>query len=100
MTGIMSPDKLVIGASGGDYALVFAYLGNLLLNWDSMKGLWKWLRLAFLGTYYIIKVSIKFIYNNIVLFIGADIYNAVTRQMSGQISRPVFTSVIYPGQTC
>lgn len=69
MTGIMSPDKLVIGASGGDYALVFAYLGNLLLNWDSMKGLWKWLRLAFL-----------------VLFIGADIYNAVTRQMSGQIS--------------
>jgi len=69
MTGIMSPDKLVIGASGGDYALVFAYLGNLLLNWDSMKGLWKWLRLVFL-----------------VLFIGADIYNAVTRQMSGQIS--------------
>ena len=49
MTGIMSPDKLVIGASGGDYALVFAYLGNLFLNWDSMKGLWKWLRLAFLG---------------------------------------------------
>merc|ERR1711953_323736 len=51
MTGLaLSPDKMTVGASGGDYALVFAYLANLIINWDSMVSSkpWKWCRLAFL----------------------------------------------------
>ena len=46
---VVDPSKMLVGASGGDYALVFAFLANLILNWDSMTGKpWKWIRLAFL----------------------------------------------------
>ena len=54
MMGLLfSPDKMTVGASGGDYALIFAYLANLILNWDSMisRKPWKWARLAFIGIY-------------------------------------------------
>ena len=45
---LLSPDKMTVGASGGDYALVFAYLANLIVNWDSMVSgkIWKWARLG------------------------------------------------------
>jgi len=64
---VLSPDKMTVGASGGDYALVFAYLANLIVNWDSMVGktVWKWARLAFL-----------------VWFISMDIYNFVANKLN------------------
>ena len=64
---VLSPDKMTVGASGGDYALVFAYLANLIVNWDSMVGrrVWKWARLAFL-----------------VWFISMDIYNFVANKLA------------------
>lgn len=63
---VMEPGKLLVGASGGDYALVFAFMANLIINWDTMvdcpcicvggtmpttsgKVPWKILRLTFLG---------------------------------------------------
>ncbi|CAG5099966.1 Oidioi.mRNA.OKI2018_I69.XSR.g16778.t1.cds [Oikopleura dioica] len=59
--GIISPGKLLVGASGGDYALIFGYLGNMILNWDSMKNPFtKYMRLIFL-----------------LLFIGSDLFNAI-----------------------
>ena len=67
-TGLaMSPDKMTVGASGGDYALVFAYLANLIINWDSMVAgkVWKWVRLVFL-----------------VWFIGMDVWNFFANKMA------------------
>jgi len=52
---VFDPSKMLVGASGGDYALVFAFLANVIINWDSMGGgkglnkMWKWIRLVFLG---------------------------------------------------
>jgi len=65
-----SPEKMTVGASGGDYALIFAYLANLILNWDSMisRKPWKWARLAF-----------------IVWFIAMDIWNFVANK-TGDVS--------------
>ena len=63
---------MLVGASGGDYALIFAYLANLIINWDSMiscksvqdpnksfcgKIPWKVLRLIFLRKF---KKKLKF----------------------------------------
>merc|ERR1711935_192984 len=35
----LSPFNFLVGASGGDYALIAACIANLLLNWDSMGSL-------------------------------------------------------------
>ena len=35
----LSPFNFLVGASGGDYALIAACIANLLLNWDSMDSL-------------------------------------------------------------
>ena len=51
LASIFDGSKMLVGASGGDYALVFAFLANLIINWDSMikNKPWKWLRLGFLS---------------------------------------------------
>jgi len=61
---VFEPSKMLVGASGGDYALVFAFLANLIINWDSMGGgkPWKWVRLGFL-----------------VMFIGGDLGAGIYR---------------------
>lgn len=63
---VFTPEKMLVGASGGDYALVFAFLANLVLNWDSMVSdkPWKWVRLVFL-----------------ILFIGADVASGIYRHV-------------------
>ena len=35
----LSPFNFLVGASGGDYALIAACIANLVLNWDSMDSL-------------------------------------------------------------
>ena len=34
-----SPFTFLVGASGGDYALIAACIANLILNWDSMDNM-------------------------------------------------------------
>ena len=47
----LSPGTFLVGASGGDYALIFAFLANLIINWNSMTGdvssKIRWVRLFF-----------------------------------------------------
>merc|ERR1712203_325762 len=66
MTGLLlSPDKMTVGASGGDYALIFAYMANLIINWDSMVKTkpWKWARLLFLAWFVAMDIW-NFVSNN------------------------------------
>ena len=47
----LSPGTFLVGASGGDYALIFAFLANVIINWNSMTGdlssKIRWIRLSF-----------------------------------------------------
>ena len=47
----LSPGTFLVGASGGDYALIFAFLANVIINWNSMTGdlssKIRWFRLTF-----------------------------------------------------
>jgi len=46
-TSITDPATYLAGASGGVYALMFAHLASVIMNWSEME--FAWLRLLFLG---------------------------------------------------
>merc|ERR1719361_2560723 len=42
----VDPSLFLVGASGGDYALIMAYVANLAMNYDTMKPLYAWIRIG------------------------------------------------------
>ena len=58
----LSPGIFLVGASGGDYALIFAFLANLIINWNSMTGdvssKIRWVRLFFVVCWLLLDIGV------------------------------------------
>ena len=58
----LSPGTFLVGASGGDYALIFAFLANLIINWNSMTGdvssKIRWVRLFFVVCWLLLDIGV------------------------------------------
>ncbi|KAK7074093.1 Rhomboid-related protein 2 [Halocaridina rubra] len=52
---ITSPKSYLAGASGGVYAIIFAHLGNMILNWSKMQ--YRWRQLGLILFIFILNIS-------------------------------------------
>lgn len=68
---VLDPNVILVGASGGVYALLFAHLANLILNWAEMP--FRWFRLGGLGAF-------------LAFDIGHVIYRRIALSVCDQIS--------------